>query len=98
MSPNNRDFGNGRPDIQIGRYNNIRWHGPENSAVYAQVDNQAEKVFARGASGNDPASWIMNGHLYTFMLRDANGREIARDQLDLRPSRPGPLTIDALAI
>lgn len=73
-----------RGSIAIGRDNNITWQGPGNASVYVQVDSEAPKLFAAGQAGTQAAPWIMQGHLYVFVLRDANGNEIARDQLDLR--------------
>jgi hypothetical protein len=72
--------------INIGADHNITWQGPANASVYVQVDDQAPKLFATGASGSQPAPWMTQGHLYVFLLRDANGYEIARDQQDLRYS------------
>ena len=52
--------------------------------IYVQVDNQPRKLFASGQYGAQTASWIMRGHRYVFVMMDSNGREIARDTLDLR--------------
>jgi hypothetical protein len=76
----------GRGSINIRGDKNISWQGPDNSTVYVQVDNEAPKLFAAGQSGTQQAPWISQGHLYVFVLRDANGNEIARDQQDLRSS------------
>jgi hypothetical protein len=73
--------------VSIGTDKNIRWNGPENSTVYVQVDNRAPQLFASGQSGVQSAPWISRGHLYTFVVRDAYGNEIARDQQDLRYRR-----------
>jgi len=74
--------------VTIRRDKNISWQAPNNGAsVYVQVDNQAPKLFASGQSGTQPAPWIVDGHRYIFILRDANGSEIARDEQDLRPVR-----------
>jgi len=81
-------YSTARGELNIGRDNYITWRGPENASVYVQVDNEAPKLFAAGASGTQAAPWINPGHLYVFVLRDANGNEIARDQQDLRASRP----------
>jgi hypothetical protein len=77
----------GRWNVNIGRNNVISWNGPENASVYVQMDNEAPKLFAGFASGSQAAPWISNGHQYVFMLRDARGNEIARDQVDLRSNR-----------
>jgi hypothetical protein len=77
-------YGNGRGMVSIGRDNNITWQGPDVGYVYVQVDNQPLKLFASGASGTQAAPWIQQGHVYTFILHDANGNELARDQVDLR--------------
>jgi hypothetical protein len=73
--------------ISIGRDNNIRWQGPPNSRVYVQSDNNPRQLFAAGDSGTQLAPWIQNGHVYVFTLVDNDGRELARDQLDLRGRR-----------
>jgi hypothetical protein len=78
--------GSGRPSINIGTNNVITWEGPDTSSVYVQVDYEAPRIFAVGRSGVQSGSWIMQGHLYVFTLRDANGKELARDQKDLRTS------------
>jgi len=81
-------YSTARGNVSIGRDNNIRWQGVENSTVFVQVDNEAPKLFAAATSGTQAAPWIVNGHVYVFILKDANGNEIARDQLDLRPVYP----------
>jgi len=85
QKPSNYSTGLGR--INIGYDNNISWEGPQNSAVYVLVDNEPPKLFAAGQSGTQAAPWITDGHLWVFVLRDANGNEIARDQQDLRRTR-----------
>src|SRR5262249_40059549 len=75
-----------RGTINIGADSNVSWQGPQNASVYVQVDNEAAKLFAAGASGTQAAPWIAEGHLYVFTLRDASGNEIARDLQDLRYS------------
>ena len=82
-------YSDGRGTIYIGTDKNISWQGPENATIYVQVDNEAPKLFAAGPSGTQAAPWIEDGHVYTFVLRDAKGNEIARDRLDLRSSRRG---------
>jgi len=81
-------YSDGRGTVSIGSDKNITWQGPENSTVYVQVDNEAPKLFAAGTAGTQAAPWITSGHVYVFMLRDANGNEVARDQQDLRAPRP----------
>jgi len=73
--------------VSIGRDNVVRWEAPTAARVYVQVDNEPMKLFAEGTSGSQNAPWIQNGHVYTFVARDMNGNEIARDQLDLRRFR-----------
>ena len=77
---------NGYGSINIGADHNISWQGPENSSVYVQMDNQPLQLFAHGQSGVQSAYWINPGHVYTFILRDAYGNEVARDQVDMRNS------------
>jgi hypothetical protein len=75
--------------VRIGSNNNITWQGPANAQVYVLVDNKERKLFAAGASGTQPAPWMISGHLYVFILQGPSGNEIARDQNDLR-QRPSP--------
>jgi hypothetical protein len=82
-------YSDGRGTVYIGTDKNVSWQGPENATVYVQVDNQPPQLFASGPSGTQAAPWIDNGHVYTFVVRDASGNEIARDRLDLRSSRRG---------
>jgi outer membrane lipoprotein SlyB len=88
---NNNNARLGRTDpgvaLTIGRDNSIRWQAPATARVYVQVDNMPLKLFAEGASGTQAAPWIESGHLYLFIMQDLNGREIAREQLDLRQRR-----------
>jgi hypothetical protein len=77
----------GRSTINIGRDKNVNWQGPNNSTVYVQVDDEVPKLFASGTSGTQAAPWITSGHLYVFVLRDAYGNEVARDEQDLRSNR-----------
>lgn len=78
-APNNTNA-----SISIGRDNNITWRAPGNANIYVQMDNEAPKLFASGPSGVQQAPWINRGHVYTFILKDPNGNEMARDQRDLR--------------
>ena len=77
----------GAASVNIGRDNVVRWQAPATVRLYVQVDNEPTKLFAEGASGSQAAPWIEFGHLYTFMVRDINGNEVARDRLDLRQRR-----------
>jgi hypothetical protein len=77
--------------IRIAADRSIHWRGPASSKVYVQVDNNTRQLFASGATGSQPAPWISSGHRYVFILQDANGTEIARDENDLRqPRGSGP--------
>jgi len=76
-----------RADIDIGSNNMIRWNAPQTVRVYVQVDNKPRQLFAEGRSGTQEAPWITNGHTYVFMVEDLNGRELARDRIDLRSRR-----------
>jgi hypothetical protein len=73
--------------ILIGADRYVTWKGPATSQVFVQVDNEPKQLFASGASGTQPAPWISYGHKYVFTLEDTNGREIARDENDLRQRR-----------
>ena len=84
-SPNRPNQGNGR--IRIGADHYILWKGPAGSRVYVLMDDEPRKLFSADASGNAPAPWITSGHRYVFVLEDSNGREIARDERDLRQGR-----------
>jgi hypothetical protein len=89
-------YGNGYPNtggygypntggsLSIDRYNNVNWQAPPSARIYVQVDNQTPKLFASGQNGSQPAPWMQAGHMYTFILQDANGNEIARTVQDLR--------------
>jgi hypothetical protein len=77
-------YNNGSATITIMRNNNISWSGPVGSNVYVAVDNEAPKLFASGQAGTQAAPWITQGHLYTFVLRDATDTVIASDTLDTR--------------
>jgi hypothetical protein len=50
------------------------------------VDNR-KRLFSADESGAQPAPWIRHGHKYVFTLVDQNGKEIARDENDLRVRR-----------
>jgi len=73
--------------IQIGADRYVTWKGPAASQVYVQVDDNPKQLFSSEASGTQPAPWISYGHKYVFTLTDPNGREIARDENDLRSRR-----------
>jgi hypothetical protein len=76
----------GASRIQIGADHYIRWNGPPASQVYVRVDNR-KRLFSVDESGVQPAPWIRPGHKYLFTLVDRNGKEIARDENDLRVRR-----------
>jgi hypothetical protein len=71
-------------NIQIGADRLIRWNGPADSRVYYQTDNNRRQLFSSASVGVERAPWIASGHRYVFVLVDRNGREIARDEYDLR--------------
>jgi hypothetical protein len=83
-------YGESSGTVTIGRDKRVTWRGPENATVYVQVDNEAPKLFAAGRSGTTEAPWISDGHIYVFVLKDANGNEIARAEQDLRSPRRRP--------
>jgi hypothetical protein len=80
----------GNGSIRIGGDRYITWEGPAASQVYVQVDNNPRQLFSGDAKGSAPAPWITYGHRYVFTLVDQNGREIARDENDLRQRRRTP--------
>jgi hypothetical protein len=71
-------------NIQVGADRYVRWSGPPDSRVYFQMDNTRRQLFSQSSFGVEPAPWISSGHRYVFVLVDRNGREIARDEYDLR--------------
>jgi hypothetical protein len=71
-------------NIQIGADRYIRWSGPPDARVYFQMDNNRRQLFSNASAGAEPAPWISRGHTYVFILVDRNGRELARDEYDLR--------------
>jgi hypothetical protein len=86
------DSGDGRNSSASGSLtiqpnNIITWQtNATNARVYVEKDNKPEQVFAEGRAGSQGAPWIQQGHQFVFILRDINGNELARQQLDLRPS------------
>jgi hypothetical protein len=80
----NGGYSNVPATISIDRHNNVNWQASPSARIYVQEDNQNPKLFASGQSGSQPATWMQSGHLYTFILQDANGNEIARTVQDLR--------------
>jgi hypothetical protein len=70
--------------ISIGSDNYVTWNAPAGSRVFMSVDGGRERLFARNASGSQYASSLDSGHMYTFVLRDSRGVELARDTVDLR--------------
>ena len=86
-SPRRASQGTGSISIGANRY--VTWKGPAASNVYVQVDDNPRRLFGSGETGNQPAPWITRGHKYVFTLEDPNGRELARDENDLRQNRAG---------
>ena len=74
-------------DLRIGADHVVTWKGPAASQVYVQVDMNPKRLFSTEASGEAAAPWITYGHKYVFTLEDPNGREIAKDERDLRQRR-----------
>jgi hypothetical protein len=74
-------------EIRINGDRYVTWKAPAASQVYVQVDDGPRRLFSRDASGNEPAPWISYGHKYAFIVTDPNGKEIARDENDLRQRR-----------
>jgi len=73
--------------LTIQPNNIINWQtNAANARVYVVKDNKPEQVFAEGRTGSQGAPWIEQGHQFVFILRDLNGNELARQQLDLRSS------------
>jgi hypothetical protein len=72
--------------VLINDDKNVTWQGPDNAKVYVQIDDHRESFFASGPSGTLFVTWINPGHRYVFILKDARGKEIDRDVLDLRPA------------
>jgi len=80
-APNNSVSGG----LTIQPNNMITWQtNAPNARVYVMKDNKPEQVFAEGRTGSQGAPWIEQGHQFVFILRDTNGNELARQQLDLR--------------
>jgi hypothetical protein len=77
----NSNFGS---RLSVGSDNMVRWNAPGAARVYVQTDNGAPKLFAEAPNGEQAASWIAPGHMYVFTLRDSNGSELAREQVDTR--------------
>jgi len=73
-----------RTTVDIGNDNRVRWDAPGPARVFVQVDSNRRQLFAEGKSGSQYASWITPGHVYVFVVEDMNGKELARDRLDLR--------------
>jgi hypothetical protein len=74
----------GQGNISVAANNNVMWQAPGDARVYVQVDNQTPQLFGSGQRGIEPAPWMQQGHIYTFILQDVNGTEIARTARDLR--------------
>ena len=78
---------NASGSLTIQPNNVISWQtNAANARVYVVKDNKPEQLFAEGRVGSQGASWIEQGHRFVFILRDINGNELARQQLDLRSS------------
>jgi hypothetical protein len=73
-------------NIQVSADRYVRWTGPPDARVYFQMDNARRQLFSNASAGIEPAPWLSTGHRYVFVLVDRNGREIARDEYDLRRS------------
>ena len=84
-------WGNGQNRLTIEPNNNVSWQsqGTTNARIFLQKDNEREHLFAEGRSGTQAAPWIVQGHQYVFIMRDVNGAELARNQVDLRTSSGG---------
>lgn len=95
---NNNRGGNYQQNDQRGNYqpaqasvtiqgNNVTWQSRmPNSRVFVMEDNKPERLFASSpnGSGTQAAPWISRGHFYIFILRDQNGNELSRSQVDMR--------------
>ena len=77
----------GTGQLRIDADHGVTWKGPAASQVFVQVDNNPKRLFSTDASGSQAAPWISYGHKYVFTLEDPNGRELARDERDLRQRR-----------
>ncbi len=78
---------NASGSLTIQPNNVITWQtNAPNARVYVAKDNKPEQAFAEGRTGSQGAPWIEQGHQFVFILRDLNGNELARQQLDLRSS------------
>jgi hypothetical protein len=77
---NSRAYGS----IRIGTDQYVSWDGPLDSSVWVQTDGGVPTLFARGSAGIQAAPWMERGHVYTFILKDADGNEITRYTQDLR--------------
>lgn len=67
--------------------NTVIWQSQApNARIFTSEDNKPEALFASSPSGSGTqgAPWISDGHFYVFVLRDQNGNELARTQVDLR--------------
>jgi hypothetical protein len=79
------NYPKGTGTIFVGADKKVTWEGPALSSLYVQVDNEPERLFSRDAAGAEMAAWVNAGHLYSFIMKNADGSEIARTQLDFRP-------------
>jgi len=80
-----RNYSNGSGTISVDTDKWVSWNGPKDSSVYMQTDDEPPAYFASGSAGTQGAPWMTEGHVYTFILQDANGTEVARARFT--PSR-----------
>ena len=79
------NYSNGSGTISVDTDKWVSWNGPNDSTVYMQTDDEPPAYFAYGSAGTQGAPWMTEGHVYTFILQDANGTEVARARFT--PSR-----------
>jgi len=81
---NRQQGGNNQASLTV-QGNTVIWQSQApNARIFTSEDNKPEALFASGPSGTQGAPWISQGHFYVFVLRDQNGNELARTQVDLR--------------
>jgi hypothetical protein len=71
------NYSNGNGIVSVDTDKWVSWNGPDDSTVFMQTDDQTPLFFASGSSGVQGAPWMVEGHVYTFILQDADGTEIA---------------------
>jgi hypothetical protein len=86
QSSTSQPYGVREPSLAIRPDNYVTWDSGSQQPVrvFVQPDNNSEQLFAEGATGTQIANWMEQGHRYTFIMRDMNGREIGRQTADLR--------------